>query len=53
MKDLLTFIKKEGFILNSDGKWYSPKYRKYMPKVVTQYFTDEELIKLYQIAYYI
>lgn len=45
MKELLEFIKKEGFVLYRDEKWYKKgNWRPWRPVI---YYTDEELIELF------
>jgi len=45
MKDLLIWIKEEGYVLHSNNKWY--KKGDYRPWKQTEYFTEEELIEIY------
>jgi len=45
MEQLLEWIKKEGFVLHKDGRWYSPKRYKGNSSI---YYKHEQLIQLYE-----
>ena len=47
MRELLEFIREEGFVLFHTGHWYSPKYRTYLPRVIQPMLDDEALLKLF------
>lgn len=45
MKDLLIWIREEGYVLNAKGHWY--KKGSYRPWNPIQYYTEEQLIELW------
>lgn len=45
MKNLLIWIREEGYVLGTKGWYKKGSYRPWNP---TQYYTEEQLIKLYE-----
>jgi hypothetical protein len=48
MKEFLIWLKENHFHLYKDGTWYSTNERPYLNGKNRKYYTDDELIKLYE-----